>query len=863
MERNATRAKNGSEIIEAARRDGHEVIIGNQDLPIAEYLPVVAESIKSNVFTILIGETGSGKTTQTPQVIFSMGLETEHTQPRRSVAHEAAKRIQEELASRIPHLAPETAAVHTGEECTVTPATQITEFTDGMLLAKGYNPSTNRLERAKQNVVSIIDEVHEWNKNQEVLIGLLMQEALTNSDLRVVLMSATLDKDFLVQRIEALTHIQPNVIEVPGRTYPVEYIERPDLTSVSGTLEVMQPGTGIMVFKEGIGEIKDTIYEIKQSMPAHLRGKAEFFVYHSTIPSSKLSEACHFDPGTDKIKIVVGTNAMESGLTVDHITHVIDDGKARQVMVDKRGFEGLYSVDISQHRSTQRAGRAGRVCPGIAYLVRPDKQSPFVSFNDRPEHDVAEILRLDLKNEVLELAALGIDLLDFDMVNQVERLPIIRAKESLAILGALDDDGRITDIGLEMNKYPVRASLKRSIVESRKYSTDVQAMIAAMAAAVDAGGLPLHGRFASRDWKELSDESSSDLLRQLDLFVAVQSMSKYEQQHIGINPKNVAKAQETYEKILHQLGLHHSPLAYPNELQREEMIGCIYAGHVEHIFQRVGRTTFRLLQDTEPTIYKLSDRSVVDPRHPKLVVGSPYIIERTRHGKKEAIPIIEAVTEVPSISILGEAAVHMTDWTNEEVVWRGGRVFLKTEQHIRGMSTGVSVESMGDESDVLRRSRELTEYVLENPGPGQLHLRGIKKELERLNRLSIDVIKVMTQEDLLEFIAQAVARVSVPDAHHIDNELMLIAQEQNISLYTYIDQSEAKRILENSPSEIIVGDEIVDVVYSNGKPFVTHYNPRSIMQLTEDVRLPDGRNVRFEYKKNKWNALDLKYELQQ
>ncbi len=862
MEKRASHLRNGQEIIDDARREGHEIQIGNQDLPIAEFAGEIADSITHNVFTIIKSETGSGKTTQTPQIIFAMGKQVEHTQPRRSAAHEAAKRIQEELAQAIPNLPPQTVAVHTGEECTVAPHTQATVFTDGMLLAVGYNATVNRLEEAKPDSVTIIDEVHEWNKNQEVLLGLLMKQAKTDPEMRVVLASATPNMEQLVDRIVEVTGINPHVIEVPGRTYPIEYIERPELTSVSATLELMKPGAGIMVFKQGIGEINDTIHDIERLMPAAMRGKVKFFKYHSTIPSAQLSDACSFDQGEDMIKIVVGTNAMESSLTIDHIRYVVDDGVAREVMTDKRGFEGLYSVPISQDRCKQRAGRAGRVCPGVAILTRADAKTPFVPFDERPEHDVAEIHRLDLKNEVLELAVLGIDLLDFDLINQVGRLPIIRAKESLAILGALDDRGLITEIGVEMNKYPVRASLKRTVVEATKYSKDIQVMIAAMAAAADAGGLPLYGRFASRDWKELSSESSSDLLRQLDLFIEVRGMSKFEQQRIGINPKNVGKAQETYEKILHQLGIEDDGLAHPNEFQREEMIKCIYAGHVEHIFQRMGRNTFRMLEDTESTTYKLSDRSVVDPRHPRLVVGVPYIIERTRNGKKEAIPIIESVTEVPSIEVLGDAAVKLATWSEQELLWKGGRAFLKTEQSIRGIKTGVMHEAMSNEEDAALRTRDLITYVLEHPGPAQLRLRAIKKELELLNRRAHDSITLMTQKGLLEYLQMAADSAGVLDAHYLDVELDLIMQANAISKYTYVSREEEARILRDAPTEIIVNDQLFEVEYSNGHAEIVHWRPEQLASITQDVYLADRRRVRFVYKgKYKLTATELRAEL--
>lgn len=870
MERYANNIRSGKEIIADARAEGHEVIIGNQDLPIAAYLPEIRESLKDNVFTILVSETGSGKTTQTPQVAFEMGMTVGHTQPRRSAAHEVALRIQDELSQAIPNLPAGTVAVHTAEESTIMVDTQITIMTDGMMLAVEYNPTNNALETPKDNHLTIVDEVHEGNKNVEVLLGLLMQASRTNPDLRVVITTATPNLELLTGRIKEITDITPNVIEVPGRTYPVEYIERPDLTSVTAVLEFARPGVGMMVFKPGIGEIRDTIHEISQKLPENLRKKAHFFIYHSTMSSQSLSEACNFEQGEDEIKIVVGTNAMESSLTIHGIHIVIDDATSRQVHTDKRGYEALYLTPISQDSIWQRIGRAGRQRPGIGISVRPDDKTPYIPFDQRPKHTTAEIHRRDLKNEVLELAAIGIDIENLPLINEAHegeislRMRIIKAKESLAILGALDERGRITEIGLEMNRFPVRATLKRAIVEGMNYDEDTQIMLAAMAAAVEAGGLPLYGRFASNHWKELSSESSSDLLRQLDLFIEVRSMQKHEQNAIGINPKNVARAEETYQKILHQLGLKDGHIVHPNEIQREEMMKCIYAGYVEYIFERMGRNSFRLLQDSEPTEYKLSDRSVVDPRQPRMVVGVPYGIERYRRGKLERVKIIEAVTVVPALNVLGEAAVNMAKWHELEPVWRGGRAFFVSEQSIRGKRTGVVNERMSNEQDVTIRSRELVRHVLEHPGPAQLRLRNIKKKLELLNHKAKDAVTLMTQESLLEYINLAVSRVSVLDAHHVDIELDLIMEECDIKergVYVYVSEQEEARILADAPEEIVVDNEVFYLTYKQGHVEVHGWKPEQLRHIKNDIYLPDGRRVRFSYDKSELTVTELREAL--
>lgn len=862
MERRTTHRMTGPDYIEAARARGHEVNIGNPELPIAPYLPEIVESVRDNTFTILIGETGSGKTTQVPQALFAAGYQIDQTQPQRGSAHETAIRIGQELTASIPGLPESTVAIRTGEESTLTPASQIVMHTEGMLLQVDYNQSRNSLTTPKPNSVTIIDEAHKWNVETEMLVALLMQEAKTNPDLRVVLMSATLNKTLLAHRIEAITGMQPNVIEVPGRTYPVERFERPDMTSVSMTLELAKPGTGGLVFKRGLGPILDTMRQIEQGIDPKLRSKLRMFAAHSSIPVAQLSEAYNYEPAPDEIKIIVGTNAMETGLTINGITYVVDDGQANQVHTDKRGYEGLFITTIAQSQSNQRSGRAGRLGPGEVYMVRADDRSTYVPYDDRPEFEIPAVQRLDLRRVVLHLASIGVDMAKLPLINSVDQLSIIRARDSLSIVGAIDDDDRITDIGLQMDQFPVRTQLQRAIVESKRYDADIQMLVAAMAAAVDQSGLQQVGRFATSSWKSLSNESSSDLLRQLDMFIACQNLAPYEQHKLGISAKSVGRARETYDKILYRLGIEPKELVIPNESQHEALISCIYAGYVEYIFRRVGRTTFKLLDDSEPTDYKISDRSVVDPRSAKLVIGTPYVIQTMRQGKPELKHIIEAVTELPSIGSLGEAAVHLAKWSDERLVWKGGRAFERTDQNIRGVRTGVSHERMSGIEDLEYRLNEFVNYALDHPGNTQLRLRALKKELEALNHLAQDDIKPMTQDQYRALLYEAARRLDTLDTHYLEAELELIIQERGISRATFISDADVDQIHKNAPSVIERGGMRFEVEYRNGFPKIKHWQPEQIAQLHGPVTLPDdGRTVRFFYNKREYTLEDLKIEL--
>lgn len=863
---------NGKEIIAAARETGHEIILGNPELPIAAYLREIGDSIEQNTFTIIISETGSGKTTQVPQVMFGRGKTIDHTQPRRSAAHMMANRIRDELLLSIPGLAPDTVAIHTGEECTIGPNTQITLQTDGTLLAVNYNPERNRLEMPHDGHVTIIDEVHEANKNIEVALALLMQEAQRNPDVRVVLMTATANKDFLVDRISEITNIVPNVIEVPGRTYPLEWIEEPELTAASSAVKYLQQvEDGLIVRVSGIGEIKDVIKEVERTLPKSLAGKVEYFMAHSSMSSEYLRRAYEYIPPEGRRKLIVGTNILSTSVTIKGITGAIDSGQKRQKHLNKRGYEGLYVVDSPQSDIVQLGGRASRVKPGFAVLTRANERATYVPLADRRQYEVPEILRLELRSELLRLACLGIDLEGLPLINEHQggdstaqadareklQASIRAAKHSLYVLGALNDQDNVTPIGIEMNRYPVNAMLKRVIVESLGYSIEVQTQVAAMAAAIENGGLPMYGRFANNDWKEITSEKSSDLLMQLDLFIEALTMSKEEQARMGLNPKSMEAAIKTYEKIIGHLGLERgATLARPNELQREEILKCIYTGYVESIFVRHGHNRYRQIGDEHNVEFQLSDRSAVDPRAAMCVIGLRYAVERMKRGESKEVSVIESVTVIDSFACLGEAAARMCDMTRE-TVFRNGQAFERTEQFILGRRTGNTTERVATADDMDRMTKSLVEKVLSDPGDAQKELRGIKKRLEQLNHLSQEPVRCMKQTDLIEFVKMAVAQARVPNSHHIDNALRVIIQEHNITIRTYLSEDDERRIIANAPEVIEYNGRTFALDYRMGVPKVKHFAVDDVSSLTSNIYLPDGREVKFVYSKREYSALDL------
>ncbi len=857
------------EQLAVAQAEGREVIVGNPDLPIHEHLPNIVEAIRDNQIVVIEAETGSGKTTQVPQALAAAGYKVEITQPRRLSAHELGARIADELTAAVPGLSRDVVGVLTGHENTLSNSTQITMATEGALLAAKYH-SRQALDRpADPNVIMISDEAHEQGIEWEVHMALQLRQIKNDPNARLVVMTATLNKEHFLSRVQEITGVEPHVVSVPGRTYPVERIEEPGLSAAEAALKYQEPGACTLVFQPGLAEILATKRAIQVGMSKDQREHTTIYVIHSQASSpEEISAGCNRVPAPDETKIVIATNAAETGLTVSGIKYVVDDGTARESGLNKRGHEGLHIVHISQKRKTQRGGRAGRERPGFVIDVKPQRPLQYVAFEDREPFDTPEIHRVDLKNAALRFAMLGIDMRELDMVNPPKLSALERAYESLRIMGALDDEGNITDTGVDMSSYPVRAQLKRAITESKKYSREIQVVIAGMAAAVEAGGLPLYNRYASDGWKSLGSETSSDLIRQLELFIEARKLDPRGQNRLGLNPKRISEAEHTYGKILHHLGIDDALLEHPDDEQRDIMRRCIYAGYVERVFRHVGRGAYRLMSEpgmaADTTEFRISDRSVVDSRHAPLVVGEPYTIDRIKKGEIKEVAVIEGVTALPHLRELGDAAVNLANWGKEQVVWTSsGRAKLGRTERIYGQRTGRAHERLGGEDDLKQRIAELINRAYQQPGKAQIELRTIKKRLEELQHLAAGPITMMTQDAMGHLMREAAGRTTEFDIHYFDNELMQLIQEYGISLRTYITEEDELAIIANAPDQMNVNGDMLFIDYRMGVPKVHErdYDLEWAMAQRQDITLPDGRSVKFVYRKREYTILDLKAEL--
>ncbi|XP_034839845.1 ATP-dependent RNA helicase DHX8 isoform X1 [Maniola hyperantus] len=434
-----------------------------QSLPIYKLRDELTKAISDNQILIVIGETGSGKTTQITQYVCECGLAARGrvacTQPRRVAAMSVAKRVAEEFGCR---LGQEVGYTIRFEDCTG-PDTVIKYMTDGMLLRECLMD----LDLKSYSVI-MLDEAHERTIHTDVLFGLLKQAVQKRPELKLIVTSATLDAVKFSQYF-----FEAPIFTIPGRTFPVEvlYTKEPETDYLDASLiTVMQihlrePPGDILLFLTGQEEIDtacEILYERMKSLGPDVPELIILPVY-SALPSEMQTRIFEPAPPGSR-KVVIATNIAETSLTIDGIYYVVDPGFVKQkVYNSKTGMDSLVVTPISQAAAKQRAGRAGRTGPGKTYRLYTER-----AYRDEMlPTPVPEIQRTNLATTVLQLKTMGInDLLHFDFMDAPPVESLIMALEQLHSLSALDSEGLLTRLGRRMAEFPLEPNLSKILIMS-------------------------------------------------------------------------------------------------------------------------------------------------------------------------------------------------------------------------------------------------------------------------------------------------------------------------------------------------------------------------------------------------------------
>ncbi|RYR17019.1 hypothetical protein Ahy_B03g061830 isoform B [Arachis hypogaea] len=492
-------------------------------LPIVQYEEKIIETVERNPVVVVIGETGSGKSTQLSQMLYRRGYADSAriaiTQPRRVAAVTVARRVAQELGVQLG----EEVGYAIRFEDRTSHRTRIKYLTDGVLLRESLvNPELNEYS------VIILDEAHERSLNTDILMGLMKRLAkIRTSNLKVLITSATLDGD----KVSNFFRDCP-VLTIPGKLYPVEILyskERPSsyLESSLKTaidIHVREPEGDVLIFMTGQDDIEKLVSKLEDKVRSLEEGScmdAIILPLHGSLPpelqASKLcsdsifliencayhwlelfSASCKYynfymnqykvrvfsPPPPSCRRIIVATNIAETSLTVDGVVYVIDSGYVKQRQYNPS--TGMYSLDIvqiSKVQANQRAGRAGRTRPGKCYRLYPSQV-----YNDEfLDVTVPEIQRSSLAGSVLYLKSLDlpdIDILKFDFLDPPSSESLQDALKQLYLIDAIDENGAITSIGQKMAELPLEPSLSRTLMEANDYGCIPEALtVAAMLSA--------------------------------------------------------------------------------------------------------------------------------------------------------------------------------------------------------------------------------------------------------------------------------------------------------------------------------------------------------------------------------------------
>ena len=434
-----------------------------EGLPIYRLKPELIRAITENQVLVVIGETGSGKTTQMTQYMAEMGITKNGiigcTQPRRVAAVSVAKRVAEEFGCSLG----EQVGYSIRFEDVTSKETIIKYMTDGMLMREYL--ADNDLRRYS---ALMLDEAHERTIHTDVLFGLLKDLCRRRPDMKIIVTSATLNAEKF-----STYFFQCPIFTIPGRTFPVEilYTKEPESDYLDAALiTVMQihlsePAGDILVFLTGQEEIDtccETLYTRMQAL-GDLAPELIVLPVYSALPSEMQSRIFEPAPPGSR-KCVVATNIAEASLTIDGVYYVVDPGFCKQKAFNaKLGMDSLVVTPISQASARQRAGRAGRTGPGKCYRLYTEiaYKQEMISTN------IPEIQRTNLGNVVLQLKAMGInDLLGFDFMDPPPVATLVGAMENLHSLGALDDEGLLTRLGRKMAEFPLEPNLSKMLLLS-------------------------------------------------------------------------------------------------------------------------------------------------------------------------------------------------------------------------------------------------------------------------------------------------------------------------------------------------------------------------------------------------------------
>lgn len=735
-------------------------------LPVSQKKQQIADAIRDHQVVIVAGETGSGKTTQLPKICMQLGRGIRgiigHTQPRRLAARTVAHRIADELAT----LPGECVGYKVRFTDQVNALTQVKLMTDGVLLAEIQQ---DRLLLQYDTI--IIDEAHERSLNIDFLLGYLRELLPRRPDLKIIITSATIDPE----RFSRHFHHAP-VIEVSGRTYPVEVRYRPaEEQSADGEEDWMQPVVAaidelylekpgdILIFMSGEREIRDAAEALNKRNLPH----TEVLPLYARLSNAEQNRV--FQPHTGR-RIVLATNVAETSLTVPGIRYVIDPGMARISRYSYRTKVQRLPVEpVSQASASQRKGRCGRVSEGICIRLYSEQD-----FQQRPAFTEPEIMRTNLASVILQLTALDLgDITTFPFVDAPDKRRIQDGVRLLEELGAVSrqEGGRnkLTTIGRQLAQLPIDPRLARMVLAAQQYGCVHEMMIITAALSIqDPRERPADRQQAADEKHRRFTDKDSDFITYVNLWHFLK-----EQQHAlssgqfrrqckndYLNPLRIREWQDMemqLRQIVHDMGLriNSEPAKY------REIHLALLSGLLSHLGQKDSdKHEFTGARNIKFAIFPASG---LFKKPPKWVMVAELVETRRLWGRTAAR--IEADWIEPLAPHLVKRSYSEPHWSKKR-----GAVIAREKVMLYGLAVVTARKvDYGNIDPVLSRElfirHALVEGEWQTPHAFFLHNQHLRSEVEALEHKSRRRDILVDDETLFQFYHQRLGKEVVSAAH--------------------------------------------------------------------------------------------------
>ena len=654
-------------------------------LPVDGFEKQIVETVKENPVTIIVAETGAGKSTRIPfMVMMALGHPVIVTEPRRIAAESLATRVTEETGLVLGGLV----GYQTAVDGKLTSGTMLLYCTDGLALVRELTEAKRSL---KNGFVLIIDEVHEFNENIETLLAWSDELINQGVDVKIIIMSATIEHESLSEYFNGAP-----VIHVPGRAFPVKgapsHETSPRQVGEEDLLKEVQSNIwnrrNTLVFLPGKTEISKTREEVEL-----LGLNAEIMELHGDL--SPEEQMMVFE-SYDRPKLILATNIAQTSVTIPDIDSVIDSGYEKRIEL-WNGVETLAKRCISKADVRQRAGRAGRTKEGVYVLCNG---TSYEKFSDYPS---AEICQKRTDQMVLRLAIAGFDATALRFFHQPDAIALKDSKKILIDMGALQVDGTVTDLGRQINRFPTSIIVARMIIEAIKRKCLTRILTFAAILSTSKSSIKLSFNKYRKDppdynlWDTVIPEDkeyTSDLFVEYDLWDLGYKSSYGQFGQNGIDKKSYMDAvdiRKELKTIVFRIG-YHAGSEYNEHAENDtEVLKCVTAGLIHTVYRYGGENKY-LANDRR----FLSKDSLVNRTRPsQLVVGIPVNIpiNKAQGDTMGVLPILSNCTRIELAWLneiapnLGRVVEYPVSWNYEKLILTSETVTYFNKQEVARVST--------------------------------------------------------------------------------------------------------------------------------------------------------------------------------